>query len=175
MYYKRIEKKDYFYKNAPIALEKSYKTLKSKKGVIASSDDNGEFLLVPTPMVDEFISVVISRADVKAIGYDADKISDSDMQYIADKVADALIEYGGYWDNLEGEVERNGGEKCHRIIDTSFGEVMVKPEKDDMGEDCLNVYIGDNWDDYVGTIYNCDFDADDDELITEIENLFEEE
>ena len=175
MYYKRIEKKDYFFINAPIALEKSYETLKSKKGVIVSSDDNGEFLLVPTPMVDEFISVAISRADVKAIGYDADKISDSDMQYIADNVADALIEYGGYWDNLEGEVERNGGEKFHRMIDTSFGEVMVKPEKDDMGEDCLNAYIGDNWDDYVGTIYNCDFDADDDELITEIENLFEEE
>lgn len=61
------------------------------------------------------------------------------------------------------------------MIDTSFGEVMVKPEKDDMGDDCLNVYIGDNCDDYVGTIYNCDFDADDDELITEIESLFKEE
>ena len=55
MYYKRIEKKDYFYINAPIALEKSYETMKSKKGVIVSSDDNGEFLLVPTQMVDEFV------------------------------------------------------------------------------------------------------------------------
>lgn len=111
MYYKRIEKRSHVFKNAPIAIVKGYETLKSKKGVIVSNDDNGEFLLVPTEMVDEFIAVVVSRADVKAIGYDADKLSDLDMQYIADNVADALIEYGGYWENLEGEVERNGGEK----------------------------------------------------------------
>ena len=171
-YYKRINRNENVFENAPIALQKAYEELKANGKVIVANDAEGEFLLVPTEMVDEFISVAISRADAKAIGYDADKISDSDMQYIADNVADALIEYGGYWDNLEVEVERIGGEKYHRMIDTSFGEVMVKPEK---GDDCLNVYIGDNWDDYVGTIYDCDFDADDDELITEIENLFEEE
>ena len=174
-YYKRINRSENIFENAPIALQKSYEALKANDKVIVANDAEGEFLLVPTEMVDEFILTAVSRADVKSIGYDADKISDSDMQYIADNVADALIEYGGYWDNLEGEVERIGGEKCHRMLDTSFGEVMVKPEKDDMGEDCLNVYIGDNWDEYVGTIYGCDFDADDDELITEIESLFEEE
>lgn len=174
-YYKRINRNENIFENAPIALQKSYEALKANEKVIVANDAEGEFLLVPTEMVDEFILTAVSRADVKSIGYNADKLSDTDMQCIADKVADAIIEYGGYWDNLEGEVERMGCEKCHRMLDTSFGEVMVIPEKDDMGDDCLNVYIGDNWDEYVGTIYNSDFDADDEELITEIEKLFEEE
>ena len=174
-YYKRIEKREFFFENAPIAPQKSYESLKANNKVIVSNDECGEFLLVPTEMVDEFILTAISRADLKGRGFDADKLSDEDMQDIADNMADDYIEYGGYWEGLEDEAEKMGAKKVHRILDTSFGEVMVKPEKDDMGDDCLNVYIGDNWDDYVGTIYDCDFDADDDELITEIENLFEEE
>ena len=107
-YYKRINRNERIFENAPIALQRGYEELKANDKVIVANDAEGEFLLVPTEMVDGFISVVISRADVKAIGYDADKISDSDMQYIADNVADALIENGGYWDYLEVEVERNG-------------------------------------------------------------------
>ena len=100
-------------------------------------------------------------------------VSDEDMQDIADNMSDNYIEYGGYWESLDEEAENMGAKKLHRMLDTSFGEVMVKP-KTDNGEEMLEVYIGDNWDEYVGTIYDTDFDADDEELIAEIEALFDE-
>ena len=172
-YYKRIEKREFFFENAPIAPQKSYENLKANNKVIVANDDCGEFLLVPTEMVDEFILTAISRADLKGRGFDADNLSDEDMQDIADNMADNYIEYGGYWESLEDEAANMGAKKLHRMLDTSFGEVMVKP-KTDNGEEMLEVYVGDNWDEYVGTIYDTDFDADDEELIAEIETLFEE-
>lgn len=114
MYYKRIEKKDYFYINAPIALEKSYETLKNKKGVIVSSDDNGEFLLVPTPMVDEFVPTTISREDLKSQGFDADSITDEDVQCIADEMADLWIGFGDYWEQMDACAEKIGFEKIEK-------------------------------------------------------------
>ena len=168
-YYKRVEKREFFFKNAPIAPKKSYEKLKADKKVIVANDDCGEFLLVPTEMIDEFILTAVSRADVKSIGYNADKLSDTDMQCIADKVADSLIEYGGYWENLEGEVEQMGCEKCHRMLDTSFGEVMLQP-KTDNGEEFLEVYQGDNFDEYVGEI-SASIDDDEDDLIELIDDL----
>lgn len=101
MYYKRIEKKDYFYINAPIALEKSYETLKGKKGVIVSSDDNGEFLLVPTPIVGEFVPTTISREDLRTQGFDSDKMTDAQVQDIADEMGNSWVDFGDYWEQMD--------------------------------------------------------------------------
>jgi len=108
MYYKRIEKKDLFYINAPIALEKSYETLKSKKGVIASSDDNGEFLLVPTTIVDEFVPTTISRQDLISQGFDQSKLTDEQMQEIADKMGGLWVDCGDYWEEMDACAEEFG-------------------------------------------------------------------
>lgn len=59
----------------------------------------------------------------------------------------------------------------HRIIDTCAGEVMLKNAYDcDENCDLLDAYIGDNYDDYIGTISG---DLDDDEEVLE-ERLKEE-
>ena len=108
MYYKRIEKNDYFYINAPIALEKSYETMKSKKGVIVSSDDNGEFLLVPTPMLDEFVPTTISRQDLISQGFDPSELSDEQMQEIADKMGNNWVGFGDYWEEMDDCAEEFG-------------------------------------------------------------------
>ena len=105
MYYKRIEKKDYFFINAPIALEKSYETLKSKKGVIVSSDDNGEFLLVPTPMVDEFVPTTISRQDLISREFDPSELTDEQMQEIADKMGDLWVGFSDYCEEMDACAE----------------------------------------------------------------------
>lgn len=168
-YYKRIEKREFFFENAPIAPQKSYENLKANNKVIVANDDCGEFLLVPTEMVDEFILTAISRADLKGRGFDADKLSDEDMQDIADNMADDYIEYGGYWEGLEDEAEKMGAKKVHRMLDTSFGEVMLKP-KTDNGEEMLEIYIGDNYDDFVGEI-SASIDDDEDDLLDQIDEL----
>lgn len=42
---------------------------------------------------------------------------------------------------------------AQRIIDTCCGEVMLKYADDcDENRDLLDAYIGDNYDDYIGTI-----------------------
>jgi len=105
MYYKRIEKRSYVFENAPIALEKSYKKLKSKKGVIVSSDDNGEFLLVPTPMLDEFVPTTISRQDLISRGFDPSELSDEQMQEIATKMGDNWVGFGNYWEEMDACAE----------------------------------------------------------------------
>ena len=167
-YYKRIEKREFFFENAPIAPQTSYESLKANNKVIVANDECGEFLLIPTEMVDEFILTAISRADLKGRGFDADNLSDEDMQNIADNMADDYIEYGGYWEGLENEAEKMGAKKVNRILDTSFGEVMLKP-KTDNGEDFLEVYQGDNFDEYVGDI-STSID-DDDDLLEQIDEL----
>lgn len=108
MYYKRIEKHDYFYINAPIALEKSYETLKSKKDVIVSSDDNGEFLLVPTPMLDEFVPTTISRQDLISRGFDPSELSNEQMQEIAYKMGGKWVGFGNYWEEMDACAEEFG-------------------------------------------------------------------
>lgn len=111
MYYKRIEKEDYFFINAPIALEKSYETLKSKKGVIVSSDDNGEFLLVPTNLVGEFIPTAVSREDFKMQGFDVDSMTDEQVQEIADKMGENWTDCGDYWYIMDDLAIEMGFEK----------------------------------------------------------------
>lgn len=53
----------------------------------------------------------------------------------------------------------------HLFVNTSYGEVMVK----DSFEDC-EVYIGDNYDQYIGSI-PCTLDDSEDVIIKEVEEL----
>lgn len=105
-YYKRIEKIDYVFKNAPIALQNCYESIKNKEGVIVSSGNYGEFILVPTEMVGEFVPTTVSREDLSSQGFDNPfKLTDSQMQEIADKMGDIWTESGDYWDALRESAE----------------------------------------------------------------------
>ena len=97
MYYKRIKKKDY-----------CYETLKGKKGVIVSSDDNGEFLIVPTPMVDEFVPTTISRQDLITQGFDPSELTDEQIQEIAKKMGDLWVSFSDYWEEMDACAEEFG-------------------------------------------------------------------
>ena len=97
MYYKRINRNENIFENAPIALQKSYEALKANDKVIVANDAEGEFLLVPTEMVDEFIPTAVSREDLKSEGFDADSMTDEQVQEIADKMGDNWTGYGDYW------------------------------------------------------------------------------
>lgn len=108
MYYKRVERKEFFFINAPIALEKSYEAMKSKNGVIVSSDDNGEFLLIPTPMLEEFVPTTISRQDLISQGFDQSELSDEQMQELADKMGNNWVGFGDYWETMDACAEEFG-------------------------------------------------------------------
>lgn len=56
---------------------------------------------------------------------------------------------------------------AHLFVNTSYGEVMVKEIFED--EYC-EVYIGDNYDQYVGSI-PCTLDDGEDMIIKEVEEL----
>lgn len=107
-YYKRIEKRSVYFDNAPTALKNSYDKMKAEKGVIVSNDECGEFILVPTEKVDEFIITAVSRQDVMSRGFNADELTDEDMQEIADTLAKDFTEFGSYWDTLDTECESRG-------------------------------------------------------------------
>lgn len=54
----------------------------------------------------------------------------------------------------------------HRIIETSYGEVMIKEEDDFL----CSAYIGDNWDEFVGEI-PCSINDDEQHIVYEIERI----
>lgn len=110
-YYKKIEKREYFYKNAPIAPQKSYNDLRGRKGVVVSSDENGEFLLVPTAMVDEYVPTTFSRQDLISQGFDPSGLSDEQVQEIADKIGDLWVGFSDYWDEIDSCAEEFGLKK----------------------------------------------------------------
>lgn len=57
----------------------------------------------------------------------------------------------------------------HRIIDTTFGEVMLYGGFDyATQEPFCDMYIGDNYDDYVGSI-SCSLEDDDNTILEQIE------
>ncbi len=59
----------------------------------------------------------------------------------------------------------------HRIIDTSFGECLLKNEiVDEDGYHWCDLYIGDNYDDYVGTC-DCGLNDDDEVILEQIDEL----
>ncbi len=156
LYYKRIDKIENGFN--PNAYNEMYNNLKAKRGVITSTDENGEFILIPCEMDGEFIITSVSRDDIKSLDLNDDKLSDADMSDIADKMADYFLDYGGYWDALEDLAnEKLSNADKHRILDTDFGEVCLK----EIGTTECEVYIGDNYDTYICTI-SCAIDDDDD-------------
>lgn len=59
----------------------------------------------------------------------------------------------------------------HRIIDTPWGEVMLKECFDcDQNESFFDVFIGDNFDEYVGEL-DLDIEADEEQIIEALEDL----
>lgn len=101
MYYKKFENKVY---TKTTALAEIYKSLKGKNGVIVSNDENGEFLLVPTEMVGEFVPITISREDLDEIGFDSELLSDEEMAQIAEGMGNDWIE-GDFWENLASNID----------------------------------------------------------------------
>lgn len=65
------------------------------------------------------------------------------------------------------EEETPEDDNRHHIMDTKWGEVYIKP----LGKDACEVYIGDNYDRYVGTI-DASFDAPDSEIESALEEIF---
>lgn len=122
MYYKRLNRQDYHFINSPIALQASYDNLMNEKGVIISSDEKGEFILVPSNMVDEFVVTAVSRQDISSRGFNADELTDEQMEELASNLEESYIEYGNYWDCLESECEEMGVTKDESLIDNENEE-----------------------------------------------------
>lgn len=100
-YYKRIEKSDYVFNNAPTALQNCYESMKNKDGVIVSNGNDGEFILVPTEMVGEFVPTTISRQDLEAQGFDPSGLTDGQIQEMANMMGNIWVECGDYWDAMD--------------------------------------------------------------------------
>lgn len=81
-------------------LVKNYELLKPKATIINEGQEN-EYIFVEDKYLDMFHITSVSREDFKGIGYDASKISDEEMEYLAEKLADYFCESGGFWDYLE--------------------------------------------------------------------------
>jgi len=101
MYYKKIYKKSYEFNN--VALQ-HYTEMEQNKDAVKSFDERGEFLLVPTELVGEFVVTTLSREDLEVIGADGEQISDNDMASIASEVEDGILEGAGFWDALREAV-----------------------------------------------------------------------
>jgi len=73
--------------------------------VIVKENTDEEFLFVDERFTDSFWIAGLSRADFESRGYDASKLSDSNMEYIAQRMRDNFIEHQ-YWFDIDyfGEV-----------------------------------------------------------------------
>lgn len=61
-------------------------------------------------MKEEFTVCVLSRADLEALGYDPNSLSDSDMERVASKMGDAYVG-NGFWVDLGICLEHYGAAK----------------------------------------------------------------
>ena len=114
-YYKRINKSDY--EGASIKAIEGYENLKSANGVIVSNDENGEFILVPTELIGEFIVTYLSREDIEKEGFDASVLSDEDMNDLADSLEDGILDDGIYWYLVNSFMEDNFGQEANNEED----------------------------------------------------------
>jgi len=48
----------------------------------------------------------VSRDDLKRYGIEVDKVTDHQMEELADEMGEYFTEYGGYWDFLEGYADK---------------------------------------------------------------------
>lgn len=87
-YYYRINKSDFTLYD--------YEGLKANPQVITANDENGEYILVPTEIIDVFIVTTITREDVRTAGYNPDNLSDADMHNLAEWFESSLLNSGDY-------------------------------------------------------------------------------
>lgn len=104
-FYKRINKNSC---TGIDALSRAYEGLRNEKGVITSSDSEGEFILVPTNLLGQFVVTTVCRDDFITEGYDAQGLSDGDMEDVANTLEKSYTEDGLYWDVIRAEAERLG-------------------------------------------------------------------
>lgn len=65
------------------------------------------------------------------------------------------------------DIKRN--RKQHRFIDTSFGEIKLVGKFDNITQEYYcEMYIGDNWDDFIGEI-DCNILDEEDVILLQIE------
>lgn len=98
-YYKRFNKNEHIDNGI---WDKEYRQYKTLDGAIVGNDAEGEFVLVKTESVDEFVITVLSRDDFRNQGYYPDDLSDEEMQTMADQMAHNYIQEGDFFDEIDG-------------------------------------------------------------------------
>lgn len=133
-----------------------------------SSDD-----VTAVAVIDNDLMVTVSRNVDKKMKKE-DILKNADWEYVDSnsdiitvRMVEELMDF--LWEYVEAEDDDDdedyGEKRQHRIIDTKYGEVMVKCAFDaDKSEKFCDCYIGDNFDKYIGEVY-CDYYDDDDETI----------
>lgn len=173
-YYKRMNKpKCGGIRVKPLKI--TYEDMKKIDGVIVANDENGEFILIPTEMIDEYVVTCVSKADIRTKGFDTTNVTDEQMRELADQLEEDLVENGSYWDTICDTAEDDWGlPKIHIVVESDYGEACIEPSSD--GDGYYDVTIGDNFDDYVGTLILDENDLQDmDKLVEEVNLLFKDE
>lgn len=98
-YYKRFNKNEHVGNGIE---DKEYRQYKTLNGAIVGNDEEGEFVLVKTESVGEFVITVLSRDDFRNQGYDPEELSDEEMQTMADEMAHNYIQDGDFFDEIDG-------------------------------------------------------------------------
>lgn len=70
------------------------------KNISSPTSQENRFILYLQTEVDFFDITSVSRDDIYEKGYDADCVSDAQMERLADKMADHYCN-NGFWDDLE--------------------------------------------------------------------------
>lgn len=170
-FYKRINKSEF----AGISrAEKSYEEMKTRVGVIVSTDEQGEFILVPTEMLGEYVISHVSRADVRSAGFDPSKATDDEMQELADALEDKLTSDDYYEFIADYAFDNLNLPRIHHVVKSDYGEVCLEPSSDGFGY--FDAFIGDDFDDYVGTLYIEGDDLSNEEFVlASVNGLFKDE
>lgn len=101
--YRKMEKSLY-----PFSKE-HYERLKGlNETIVFNEGKEDEYIFVPIWKDDEFHITSVSREDFKAKGWDASKVSDEKMQWIADKMSDNYVGNGEFWDDIDFYAEELG-------------------------------------------------------------------
>ena len=79
----------------------TYKKYKAHNDTLVFHDGtDNEMIFVPIEITDSFKSLMVSRGDFNAVGYDASSLSDEQMTNIALNIGEALAG-DAYWEHLE--------------------------------------------------------------------------
>lgn len=118
-YYKAIYKSSYDWNTA------YYEKLKEKVGKgdgFLCYDKDGEFILVPSEWVDEYIVTSVSKQDLADAGFETSDLDDDDMNGIAKSMGDIWTGYGDYWQVLEDIADNEGVQRKGECEDESEDE-----------------------------------------------------